>query len=99
MSNFISIPVDSSDNLIVSSQKIVTCVRTSSTETIIVLDGGTASHTSTDQLTLTHNTDTATDSVAKSIMDAVVSSFSDISKASVVRVAVPTQTITSVDFS
>lgn len=98
MSNFISIPVDSSDNLIVSSQKIVTCVRTSSTQTIIVVDGGTAAHTSTDQLTITHNADSATNSVAKSIMNTVVLSYFN-NKTGVVKEVTPPQTITDVGFS
>ena len=99
MANFVSIPVSASDDFIINSDRVVACVRISSVSTVIIVSGGTASNSSTDQLTITHGADTASDSVAKSIMDAVVSSFADISKASVVRAAVPAQTITSISFS
>jgi len=92
MSNFISIPVDSSDNCIINSNKIVTCIRTSSTETILVVDGGTAANTATDQLTITHNADSATNSVCKSIMDTVVLSYFN-NKTGVVKVVNPPQTM------
>jgi len=97
MSNFISIPVDSSDNCIINSNKIVTCIRTSSTETILVVDGGTAANTETDQLTITHNADSATNSVCKSIMDTVVLSYFN-NKTGVVKVVNPPQTITAIGF-
>ncbi len=97
MSNFISIPVDSSDNCIINSNKIVTCIRTSSTETILVVDGGTAANTATDQLTITHNADSATNSVCKSIMDTVVLSYFN-NKTGVVKVVSPPQTITAIGF-
>lgn len=97
MSNFISIPVDSSDNCIINSNKIVTCIRTSSTETIVVVDGGTASHNNTDQLTITHNADSAINSVAKSIMNTVVLSYFN-NKTGVVKVVSPPQTITAIGF-
>lgn len=98
MSNFISIPVDSSDNCIINSNKIVTCIRISSTETILVVDGGTAANTSTDQLTITHGADSATDSVCKSIMNTVVLSYFN-NKTGVVKVVSPPQTITAIGFS
>ncbi len=97
MSNFISIPVDSNDNCIINSNKIVTCIRISSTETILVVDGGTASNTATDQLTVTHNADSATDSVGKSIMETVVLSYFN-NKTGVVKVVSPPQTITEIGF-
>jgi hypothetical protein len=97
MSNFISIPVDSSDNCIINSNKIVTCIRISSTETILVVDGGTASNTATDQLTVTHNADSATDSVSKSIMETVILSYFN-NKTGVVKVVSPPQTITAIGF-
>ena len=97
MSNFISIPVTGSDNYIVNSQRIVTCLRTSSTTTILVVEGGTGSSTSTDRVEITHATDTAADSVAKSIMEGVVLSSS--TPPGGVRIVVPAQAISSINFS
>ena len=76
MSNFISIPVTASDDYLINSNTIVTAVRVSSTRTIIVVEGGASSTQVTDQIRLTHSADTALDSVAKAVMDAVVTSFS-----------------------
>ena len=71
MSNFISIPVTGKDDFIINSNTVVTCVRLSSTSTIIVVEGGASSTQVTDQIEVTHAADTASDSVAKSIMDGI----------------------------
>ena len=97
MSTFISIPVTGSDNYIINSQRIITCVRTSATTTIIVVEGGTGSSTSTDRIEITHAADTASASVAHSIMASVVMSSGASSGA--VRVASPAQAISSINFS
>ena len=97
MSTFISIPVTGSDNYIINSHRIITCVRTSATTTIIVVEGGTGSSTSTDRIEITHATDTAAASVAYSIMASVVMSSS--TPPGGVRTVVPAQAISSINFS
>lgn len=99
MSNFISIPVTGKDNFIINSNTVVTCVRTSSTTTIIVVEGGASSTQSTDQIEVTHAADTASDSVAKSIMSGVVNSFSYGPQTGVVRNVEPAQAISAIEFA
>lgn len=99
MSNFISIPVTGKDNFIINSNTVVTCVRTSSTTTIIVVEGGASSTQSTDQIEVTHAADTASDSVAKSIMSGVVNSFSYGPQTGVVRNVEPAQPISAIEFA
>ncbi len=99
MSNFTSIPVTGKDNFIINSNTVVTCVRTSSTTTIIVVEGGASSTQSTDQIEVTHAADTASDSVAKSIMSGVVNSFSYGPQTGVVRYVTPAQAISAIEFA
>jgi len=99
MSNFISIPVTGKDNFIINSNTVVTCVRTSSTTTIVVIEGGTSSASATDQIEVIHAADTAADSVATSIMNGVINSFSYGPDRGVVRVVTPAQAISSINFS
>jgi hypothetical protein len=98
MSNFISIPVTASDDYLINSNTIVTAVRVSSTRTIIVVEGGASSTQVTDQIRLTHSADTALDSVAKAVMDAVVTSFSYRPQTGVVRAVVSPQPISEITF-
>ena len=99
MSNFISIPVTGKDNFIINSNTVVTCIRTSSTTTIVVIEGGTSSASATDQIEVIHAADTVADSVAKSIMDGVVNSFSYAPQTGVVRNVDSPQAISAVEFA
>jgi len=99
MSNFISIPVTGKDDFIINSNTVVTCVRLSSTSTIIVVEGGASSTQTTDQIEVTHAADTASDSVAKSIMDGIISSFAYGPQVGVVRPVTPAQAISAIEFA
>ncbi len=99
MSNFISIPVTGKDDFIINSNTVVTCVRLSSTSTIIVVEGGASSTQVTDQIEVTHAADTASDSVAKSIMDGIISSFAYSPQTGVVRPVTPAQVISAIEFA
>jgi len=70
--NFISIPVTGSNNVIVNINTISTCLRISTTKTVIVIEGGAGATSTTDQIEVTHSADTASSSVAYSIMQAIV---------------------------
>lgn len=69
MAKYLSIPVTSADNFVISADAIVTCMRSAATTTDIMVNVG---QTANLNIQLTHATDTATASVAKSIMDAIV---------------------------
>jgi hypothetical protein len=69
MAKYLSIPVTSADNFIISADSIVTCMRADSTHTDIMVN---VAQTANLNIQLTHAADTATASVAKSIMDAVI---------------------------
>jgi hypothetical protein len=75
MARFISIPVTSKDNHIIKADAIVTALRASSTTTNLIIQGGSGTVTAGYNLQLTHAADTATASVAKSIMDQVIASY------------------------
>lgn len=97
MSNFISIPVAGSDNYVINVNTIVTCIRTSSTTTILAIEGGMGGTAATDRIELTHAADTASASVAHSVMATVVIASSASSGA--VRVVSPAQAISSINFT
>lgn len=69
MAKYLSIPVTSADNFVIAADQIVTCMRASSTTTDIMVN---VAQTANLNIQLTHAADTATASVAKSIMDAVI---------------------------
>ncbi len=75
MARFISIPVTSKDNYIIKADAIVTALRASSTTTNLIIQGGSGTVTANLNLQLTHAADTATASVAKSLMDQVAASY------------------------
>ena len=75
MARFISIPVTSKDNHIIKADAIVTALRASSTTTNLIIQGGSGTVTAGYNLQLTHAADTATASVAKSIMDQVIACY------------------------
>jgi hypothetical protein len=97
MSKFISIPVTGSDNYLFNINTIVTCMRTSSTTTILVIEGGTGASSIKDKIELTHAADTASASVSLSIMEAVVLASSGASGK--VQLVTPAQAISSISFS
>ena len=70
--NFISIPVTGSNNFIVNINTISTCLRISTTKTVLVIEGGVGATSTTDNIEITHAADTALASVAYSIMQAIV---------------------------
>ncbi len=76
MAKFLSIPVTGGDNYIVKADAIVTALRLSSTKTSLIIQGGSGTVTAGFNLSLTHAADTATGSVAKALMDAVVATAS-----------------------
>ena len=96
MKTFISIPVTSADNLVLDATSIVTCLRASSTTTDIIIKGGTGTETAGQKLQLTHAADTATASVAKSIMDAVVETFDPKVRPTVVTEITPAKAVSAV---
>lgn len=75
MARFISIPVTSKDNHIIKADAIVTALRASSTTTNLIIQGGSGTTTANYNLQLTHAADTATASVAKALMDAVIATY------------------------
>ena len=75
MARFISIPVTSKDNHIIKADSIVTALRASSTTTNLIIQGGSGTTTANFNLQLTHAADTATASVAKSLMDQVTACY------------------------
>lgn len=75
MARFISIPVTSKDNYIIKADAIVTALRASSTTTNLIIQGGSGTVSANHNLQLTHAADTATASVAKSLMDQVAASY------------------------
>jgi len=77
MAHFLSIPVTSKDNYIIKADAIVAANRIDSTHTSIIVQGGTGTVTANYNLQLTHAADSATASVAKALMDAVVASHSN----------------------
>lgn len=94
---YISIPVTGSDNKIIAVSPLVTCIRQSSTSTVLVVEGGVGGSSSADQVEITHSADTAINSVSKSVMSAVVlaSSGND----GKVETVVPAQAISAIEFS
>ena len=94
---YISIPVTGSDNKIIAVSPLVTCIRQSSTSTVLVVEGGVGGSSSADQVEITHSADTAINSVSKSVMSAVVlaSSGND----GKVEIVVPAQAISAIEFS
>ena len=56
-------------------------------------------YTTTDQIEVTHAADTASDSVAKSIMDGIISSFTYSPQTGVVRPVTPAQAISAIEFA
>lgn len=77
MAKFLSIPVTSKDNYIIKADAIVTALRASSTTTNLVIQGGSGTVTANYNLQLTHAADTATASVAKSLMDQLAAAYSN----------------------
>ena len=75
MARFISIPVTSKDNHIIKADSIVTALRASATTTNLIIQGGSGTTTANFNLQLTHAADSATASVAKSLMDQVAASY------------------------
>ena len=75
MARFISIPVTGKDNYIIKADAIVTALRSATTTTDLVIQGGTGTTTDNFYLQLTHAADTATASVAKALMDAVIATY------------------------
>jgi hypothetical protein len=94
MAKYLSIPVTSADNFVISADAIVTCMRgATSTKTDIMVNVG---QTANLNIELTHAADTATASVAKSIMDAVVEMNELGSRPGVVNVVTPAQAVSAV---
>jgi len=75
MARFISFPVTSKDNHIIKADAIVSALRVDSTHTSIIIQGGSGTVTAGYNLQLTHAADSATASVAKSIMDQVAAAY------------------------
>ena len=96
MAKYLSIPVTSADNHIIKAESIVTALRASSTTTDILIAGGTGTVTAGQTLQLTHAADTATASVAKSIMDAVVAIQEQGKKPDVTYVVEPAQAVSAI---
>ena len=96
MKKFISIPVTSADDLVLDCDAVVTCLRASSTTTDIIVRGGTGTETAGQKLQLTHAADTATASVAKSIMDAIVASYANNKRPDVLLEVTPPKAVSAV---
>jgi cellobiose-specific phosphotransferase system component IIA len=93
---YLSIPVTGADNLILKADSIVTALRATSTTTDLIIQGGTGTETAGQKLQLTHAADTATASVAKSIMDAVVAIHENAKRPDVTYVVAPAQAVSAV---
>lgn len=93
---YLSIPVTGADNLILKADSIVTALRATSTTTDLIIQGGTGTETAGQKLQLTHAADTATASVAKSIMDAVVAIHENAKRPDVTYVVTPAQAVSAV---
>jgi cellobiose-specific phosphotransferase system component IIA len=94
---YLSIPVTSADNLILKADSIVTALRgATDTTTDLIIQGGTGTETAGQKLQLTHASDTATASVAKSIMDAVVAIHDNAKRPDVTYVVTPAQAVSAV---
>lgn len=93
MAKYLSIPVTSADNFVISADAIVTCMRVDSTHTDIMVNVG---QTANLNIQLTHAADTVTASVAKSIMDAVVEINTVTKSPDVVNVMTPATAVSAV---
>jgi len=96
MKKYLSIPVTSADDLVLDCSSVVTALRASSTTTDLIIAGGTGTETAGQKLQLTHAADTATASVAKSIMDAVVASYEVNRRPEVLLEVTPAQAVSAV---
>lgn len=77
MARFLSIPVTSKDNYIIKADAIIAANRIDSTHTSILVQGGSGTVTANYNLQLTHAADSATASVAKSLMDQLAAAYSN----------------------
>lgn len=96
MKTFLSIPVTSADNLVLDCESVVTALRLSSTTTGLIIKGGIGTVTAGQTLVLTHAADTATASVAKSIMDALVATYENNKRPDVVTEITPAQAVSAI---